>query len=180
LSKARAEFAVSAYRNSKAMREHPQRAVVTVRAGNIIGGGDWAADRLFPTRCERFEQVSRSCSASPTQCGTGSSCAMPPADCCCWLRPLGATRKNLRPWNFGPVERPTTSVAEVADALVRCWGPDARWKAAASPGIPETAQLEIDSSKAVEQPGWMPKWPLDVALANRLSGIVAFTPGMIW
>ena len=54
LSKAGAEFAVRAYWGSRQSREHPDRALVTVRAGNIVGGGDWAADRLVPDAVRAF------------------------------------------------------------------------------------------------------------------------------
>jgi CDP-glucose 4,6-dehydratase len=54
LSKATAELAVSAYRYSDIMRQRPEVGLVTVRAGNIIGGGDWAKDRLVPDAVRAF------------------------------------------------------------------------------------------------------------------------------
>jgi CDP-glucose 4,6-dehydratase len=54
LSKASAEFAADAYRRSRWAQERPKLAIATVRAGNIIGGGDWAADRLVPDAMRAF------------------------------------------------------------------------------------------------------------------------------
>jgi CDP-glucose 4,6-dehydratase len=169
LSKASAEFAVRAYYHSRATRELPHPALVTVRAGNILGGGDWAADRLVPDAVRAFRAgqplVLRNPDAvRPWQFvldAAGGLLLLAEAAC-------RDPQKFTGSWNFGPVKRSTTTVAEVADALVRHWGPDASWEAAAAAGIPETAQLEIDSSKALMQLGWKPKWPLDVAVAQSV------------
>jgi CDP-glucose 4,6-dehydratase len=178
LSKASAEFVVSAYRHSQAIREHPRRALVTVRAGNIVGGGDWAADRLVPDAVRAF--------------GAGEPLLLrKPGAVRPWQFVLDAASGLLLlaetacrdpqtfsgAWNFGPLERGTVTVAEVADALVRHWGSGAAWKAAVEPSIPETMQLEIDSDKAAAQLGWKPKWTLEAALARTTGWYRAFYAG---
>jgi CDP-glucose 4,6-dehydratase len=170
LSKASAELAVIAYRHSQAMRKHASRALVTVRAGNIIGGGDWAADRLVPDAVRAFQAGAPLVLRKPN--------AVRPwqfvLDAVSGLLLLGEAacrepRKFSGAWNFGPLNQATSTVANVADMLVGLWGPPARWEAAASPAIPETTLLEIDSNKAVTCLGWKPKWPLKVALARTIA-----------
>jgi CDP-glucose 4,6-dehydratase len=170
LSKASAEFAVKAYRHSRAMREYPNRALVTVRAGNIIGGGDWAANRLVPDAARAFQAGKPLMLRNPG--------ALRP-----WQFVLDAvngllllaqaacrdSQKFSGPWNFGPAEQVTATVADVADALARHWGPPACWKAAGAHEISETMSLEIDSSKAVVQLGWKPQLSLEATFARTVA-----------
>jgi CDP-glucose 4,6-dehydratase len=178
LSKASAEFAAHAYRRSRRMRERPKLAIATVRAGNIIGGGDWAADRLVPDAVRAFSSGEPLILRKPG--------AIRP-----WQFVLDAIEGLLllaeaavcdapgfsESWNFGPIEPVTTSVGAIADALAQQWGAAAAWKAATAPGIPETMQLEIDSSKAVARLGWRPKWPLDSALQQTVAWYQSFYAG---
>jgi CDP-glucose 4,6-dehydratase len=178
LSKASAEFAVSAYRHSQAMGEYPHRALVTVRAGNIIGGGDWAADRLVPDAVRAFRTgeplvLRKPGAVRPWQFvldAAGGLLLLAEAAC-------RDAQKFSGTWNFGPVERSRATVAEVANTLVRYWGPGANWKAGAALGIPETLQLEIDSSKATVHLGWRPKWPLAEALGRTIDWYQNFYAG---
>jgi CDP-glucose 4,6-dehydratase len=178
LSKASAEFAVSAYRHSRATHERPHRALVTARAGNIVGGGDWGADRLVADAVRAFRAgeplvLRKPDAVRPWQFvldAIGGLLLLAEASC-------RDPQKFAGAWNFGPAERATTTVAEIADALVRHWGAVANWQAAPDPGIPETTQLEIDSGKAADQLGWEPKWPLDAALARTISWYRDFYAG---
>jgi CDP-glucose 4,6-dehydratase len=170
LSKAGAEFAVQAYRHSRRMRDRPGVALATVRAGNIIGGGDWARERLIPDAVRAFHSGRPLLLRKPD--------AVRP-----WQFVLDAVRGLLllaeaacreaqdysQSWNFGPTSQATTTVAEIADILTQLWGAPASWQTAATPGIPETMQLEIDSCKAIERLGWQPRWPLEKALQQTVA-----------
>ena len=178
LSKASAEFAVHAYRHSQFMRERSDLALMTIRAGNIIGGGDWALDRLVPDAIRAFRTHQSLLLRMPQ--------AIRPwqfvLDAVSGLLLLaeaayGEPRRFSGAWNFGPVERATTPVAEVADALVRHWGGGASWRTAGEPGIPETEKLEIDSGKAVAQLGWRPKWPLATTIDQTIAWYRNFYDG---
>lgn len=178
LSKASAEFAVRAYRHSGLMRQYPDRGLVTVRAGNIIGGGDWAADRIVPDAVRAFQAgrplvLRKPQAVRPWQFVTDAVAGL--------LLLAEATCRDPRQfsgaWNFGPAQEATMTVAEIADMMVRHWGPGAAWKAADAPGIPETAHLEIDSSKASARLGWKPKWDIEAALARTIAWYRAFHAG---
>jgi CDP-glucose 4,6-dehydratase len=178
LSKACAEFALSAYGHSRTMRDHPGRALVTVRAGNIVGGGDWAADRLVPDAVRSFQAgeplvLRKPGAIRPWQFvldAAGGLLLLVEAACRDPVTFSGA-------WNFGPLDQATVTVAEVADALARDWGSGATWKAGAGPSVPETMQLEIDSSKAAAELGWKPKWTLEAALARTVAWYRGFYAG---
>lgn len=178
LSKAGAEFAVRAYWGSRQSREHPDRALVTVRAGNIVGGGDWAADRLVPDAVRAFVAAAplvlrKPNSVRPWQfvLDAVEGLLLLTEGAC------GDPRKFSGAWNFGPLERATATVADVADALVRHWGPPANWRAGGPSGIAETLRLEIDSSKAADHLGWKPRWPLEAALKQTIAWYRAFYAG---
>jgi CDP-glucose 4,6-dehydratase len=178
LSKASAEFAVMAYRHSQIMRHRSNGALVTVRAGNIVGGGDWAADRLVPDAVRAFQSglpltLRRPDAVRPWQFvldAAGGLLVLAEAAC-------SDPRKFSGAWNFGPPEQATATVAHVADTIVHHWGPPARWQAAAAASFPETPQLEIDSSKAILQLGWKPRLNLDMALRQSIAWYRSFYAG---
>jgi CDP-glucose 4,6-dehydratase len=178
LSKASAEFAVMGYRQCQTIRDQPDRGLVTVRAGNIVGGGDWAADRLVPDAVRAFQSghpltLRRPDAVRPWQFvldAAGGLLLLAEAACADPWKFSGA-------WNFGPAERATATVADVADIIVRHWGPPARWHTAAAASFPETQQLEIDSSKAMVQLGWKPRLNLDTALARSIAWYRRFYAG---
>lgn len=154
LSKASAEFAVQAYRRSRQARERPDFALATVRAGNIIGGGDWAADRLVPDAVRAFRAgqplvLRKPDAVRPWQFvldAVGGLLLLAEMAC-------RNPRSYSQSWNFGPMEQATVTVGAVAKMLVQHWGNAASWEAAAAPGIPETMRLEIDSRKAASRLG---------------------------
>jgi CDP-glucose 4,6-dehydratase len=178
LSKASAEFAALAYRHSQAMHNHGDRALVTVRAGNIIGGGDWAADRLVPDGVRAF-QAGRPLMLRKPNAVRPWQFVLDAVDGLLLL--AEAAGRNPQEfsgaWNFGPIERATATVATVADSLVRHWGPPASWQAAAVPSNAETLHLSIDSSKAVLQLGWKPRVSFENALARTIAWYRYFYAG---
>lgn len=178
LSKATAEFAVSAYRHSDIMRQRPEVGLLTVRAGNIIGGGDWAKDRLVPDAIRAFAAGARLALRKPEAVrpwqfvldAVGGLLILAESAC-------RDPRAHNGAWNLGPGQPAVHTVADVADKLARYWGDGARWCAVTPQGIPESKHLEIDSSKAAEKLGWCAKWPLDAAIAETIAWYKAFYNG---
>jgi CDP-glucose 4,6-dehydratase len=167
-SKGCAELVASAWRNSYF---HPARhaehgvGLATARAGNVIGGGDWSADRLVPDLLRAF--------GAGTAAPIRNRNAVRP-----WqhvLEPLHgymmlaerlATEgaRWAEGWNFGPADSDAKPVSWIADALAREWGNGARWADDGGNHPHEAAWLKLDCSKARQQLGWLPRWNLSRAL----------------
>jgi len=167
-SKAAAELATASYRAS--FLEGAGTRVATVRSGNVIGGGDWAADRLVP------DLLRGALSGEPV--GIRDPRAIRP-----WqhvLNPLdGYLRLAERLWdepalarafNFGPDPADARTVGWIADRLAELWGPGLTWRSDHGEHVHETRALRLDSSLAEAELGWRPTWGLDEALRR----IVAF------
>lgn len=163
-SKACAEIVTQAYR--KSFFETPQGALIaSVRAGNVIGGGDWAADRLVPDAVRAFER------ARPVRIRNPGSTRP-------WQHVLEPLRGYLslaerlhagagtaaRAWNFGPDASDARPVSWVVDQLARRWGAGAGWERDGSEQPREAAELELDSGMARAELDWRPALPLDAAL----------------
>jgi CDP-glucose 4,6-dehydratase len=130
--------------------------VSIARAGNVIGGGDWAADRLMPDLVNAFT------SGIPANIRYPNSIRpwQHVADCLTGYLALsdamlvsGATGE----WNFGPAIDTDTKVSKVADLAARAWGDGASWQLDQDPQIHEAGYLLLDSSKARHELSWQDK-----------------------
>jgi CDP-glucose 4,6-dehydratase len=160
-SKGCAELVTAAYRAS-----FPGgAAIASARAGNVIGGGDWAQDRIVP------DTVRAATAGKPVQ--VRNPRAVRP-----WqhvLEPLAgylqlAERLCEGPgeyaegWNFGPDDENAVTVEAVVSAVTRLWGPPAGWAADKGEHPHEAHFLKLDSSKAHARLGWRPRLKLPAAL----------------
>ena len=170
-SKACAEWVAGAYWESYFARTPRPPALAVVRAGNIVGGGDWAADRLLPDAIRAFSANRALELRSP-----GSTRP--------WQHVLDAVRGTLLlaqrehaspvpaealAWNLGPPGGEVHSVAEVADAAVRAWGEGASWKHVADASIPESRALTLSSERARVELGWSRAWDLERSVAASVA-----------
>ena len=167
-SKGCAELVISAYRNSffpLAEYEHHKVAIASTRAGNVIGGGDWAQDRLIPDVMRAIT------SGRPVD--IRSPHAVRP-----WLHVLEPLHgyldlaeklwaqgpKYAQAWNFGPPSEDARTVEWIVENLVRLWGKGARWELDMARQPYESRHLRLDCSKARSMLGWAPKLDLYTAL----------------
>jgi CDP-glucose 4,6-dehydratase len=180
-SKAAAEIVVHSYRTSFFTGDtaHPAR-VATARAGNVIGGGDWAADRLIPDCLRAFAANEPVALRFPGAVRPWQHVLEPLAG---YLR-LGSRLLSAdggafaNAWNFGPDVGDDASVGKVAETAARLWGERARVKWNSSDADPpEAGLLRLDSTRARTELGWKPCWSLDQALARTVDWHQAWCRG---
>lgn len=163
-SKGCAELVVAAWRRS--FFGVNGKSIATARAGNVIGGGDWALDRLVPDFIRHFSENRRVSIRSPN--------AIRP-----WqhvLEPLSGYFKLLEKlylegtpfaesWNFGPLEKDARDVKFIAERLVSIWGDGASWDLDKQQHQPHEAKyLKLSITKAIKKLGWQPTLDIDEAL----------------
>ncbi|MGX1788265.1 CDP-glucose 4,6-dehydratase [Bosea sp. NPDC055332] len=165
-SKACTELLAASWRSSFAITPARTIAIATARAGNVIGGGDWALDRLVPDAIRAFARgepvIARNpAAARPWQHVLDALCGY-----LLLAERLHADQAGFaEAWNFGPdaiAERP---VSAVLDSLVRLWGESASWRHDAKPGPHEASRLALDSSKARQRLDWRPRLDFEAAMA---------------
>jgi CDP-glucose 4,6-dehydratase len=162
-SKGCSELVTAAYRNSFLAKM--QVAVATARAGNVIGGGDWAADRLIPD----FVRASRDRSSvqirNPQAVRPWQHVLEPLHGYLCLAENLWHDGEAYADaWNFGPPAEDVASVEHVVTALVSIWGDGARWDRDSQQHAHEAHLLKLDSSKSRTQLRWRSRLPLPTAL----------------
>jgi CDP-glucose 4,6-dehydratase len=167
-SKACAEIVSAAYRQSyfpvARLAEHGV-ALATARAGNVIGGGDWSADRLIPDLVRGFVagaavRIRRPEAIRPWQH------VLEPLHGYIRLAEQLLTHdpRYATAYNFGPSEDDARPVAWIAEKMTRFWGDGAKWVLDPEPGVHEAGTLKLDTSRARGDLGWTPQMRLETAL----------------
>jgi CDP-glucose 4,6-dehydratase len=165
-SKGCAELVTTAYRRSffHAHRENAA-GIASGRAGNVIGGGDWARDRLMPDLMRAFAERRAAAIRNPLATRPWQHVLEPLrgylslAEQLCQGNSAAATG-----WNFGPLKDDVKSVGWIADAAARHWGGGAGWESDRSGHLHEARSLELDISKARAELGWQPVLTVDDAV----------------
>jgi CDP-glucose 4,6-dehydratase len=162
-SKACAELVSSAYRAS--FLSDAGIAVATARAGNVIGGGDIAADRLLPDAVKALLRNEPLVVRNPEAIRPWQHVLEPLRGYLSLAEHLHAGAPGAAgPWNFGPEPADVKPVSWVADCLARRWGAGAGWQPGTRGTLHEAAELALDNGKARAGLGWRPALPLEQAL----------------
>lgn len=156
-SKASAEIVTSAYSRSFQMQ------VATARAGNVIGGGDWADDRIVPDCIRALERGEVIRVRNPEYVRPWQHV----------LEPLSgylalAQRGVSGSWNFGPDDADVRTVRDLADQVVRNWG-NGEWASEAKAQPHEAPVLRLNTDKARRELGWRPRWGFEEAVARTVA-----------
>lgn len=164
-SKACAEIVTAAYRRSYFGKGGVLPAVASARAGNVIGGGDWAQDRLVPDMMTAFMNNRPAVIRNPHAIRPWQHVLEPLAGYLLLAERLWTgDGQYVGGWNFGPDEADAWPVSRLADRLTAAWGNSTRWQQAGGEQPHEASYLRLDSSKARQRLGWLPKLPLASAL----------------
>jgi len=167
-SKGCAELATAAYRSSFFNPEnfsHHGVAIATVRAGNVIGGGDWAGDRLIPDILMAIEKGSPVTIRNPNAIRPWQHVLEPISGYMQLAERMisdGPTYSEA--WNFGPNDNDARPVSWIVDRMVNIWGNGASWQIDNSEQPHEATYLKLDISKAKTKLQWQPRINLEQAL----------------
>jgi CDP-glucose 4,6-dehydratase len=176
-SKGCSELITSAYRASF-FDSNSQISLASARAGNVIGGGDWSADRLIPDALIAFEKNEPVIIRNPMANRPWQHALEP---ICGYLmlaeKLYMAGSQFAEGWNFGPKDEDSKSVNEVLNLLVKAWPDDASWISDDAVQPHEAQLLKLDISKAKAKLKWEPRWDLDTALKSTVDWHQAWMAG---
>lgn len=165
-SKGCAELVTSAYRRSFFNTPHTA-ALASARAGNVIGGGDWAEDRLVPDILSAFAKAEPVIIRNPLATRPWQHVLEPISGYLVLAEALYTEGQTFAEgWNFGPNDEDCKPVNWILDKMVLHWGEDASWKLDKNNNPHEAGFLKLDCSKAGSRLNWQPKWSLEVTLKS--------------
>ncbi len=162
-SKGAAELVTAAYRSSFFAGGSAAR-IASARAGNVIGGGDWAPERLVPDVVRARSQSQPLRLRNPGATRPWQHVLNPLSGYLLLAQSLWSRPEHATAWNFGPPDEDARPVATIVDELSARWGGRPGWELDAGPQPAEAQLLKLDSSRARARLGWRPLVPLDRAL----------------
>ena len=167
-SKGCAELVTSAYRRSF-FSERGQPSFVALasgRAGNVIGGGDWAPDRLIPDILRAIEEKRPVLIRNPMAVRPWQHVLEPLSGYLMLAERLMSERAEdyAQGWNFGPASDDTRPVEWIVERMIDQWGDGASWRRDTASGPHEAHFLSLDCLKAHRELGWRPVWNIGEAI----------------
>jgi CDP-glucose 4,6-dehydratase len=161
-SKGCVELVTSAYRRS--FLQDQGVGLASVRAGNVIGGGDWADDRLIPDILRSFEKNESVVIRNPKATRPWQHVLEPLSGYLVLAQKLYNDQdKYAEGWNFGPHKSDVKPVDWILDEMISKW-PNASWELDQNSNPHEAGFLQLDISKAESKLGWKPVWGLSHTL----------------
>jgi CDP-glucose 4,6-dehydratase len=180
-SKGCAELVTSAFRSSIfPLSEYQQHgvALASVRAGNVIGGGDWAEDRLIPDIIRAFLKSQVAVLRKPAAIRPWQHVLDPLHGYLLLAEKLyNRDTSYAEAWNFGPENANAVPVSWIAQEMVRLWGKDAGFVVDGEDQVHEANLLRLDSSKARQRLGWQCRIGLPDCLLRIVEWYKAYEEG---
>ncbi|MEX0649218.1 MAG: CDP-glucose 4,6-dehydratase [Balneolaceae bacterium] len=166
-SKGAAELVVAAYNQSYFKRTG--QVVCTARAGNVIGGGDWAKDRLVPDVIRAISNNEKVFIRNPKAIRPWQH-VLEPLSGYIILAEKGYMGKPVDGgWNFGPAYEDAQNVQWVTEKIADVWGKNNIWEKDGNEQPHEASYLKLDISKAFNYLKWKPKWDADTAVEKTVN-----------
>jgi CDP-glucose 4,6-dehydratase len=167
-SKAACELAIASWRRSF-FQNHPVK-IASARAGNVIGGGDWAADRIVPD-CIRALQAGKEIAVRNKKATRPWQHVLEPLSGYLALAAGLYTSENPGPlcsaFNFGPLLNANRTVSDVVSEALKHWPGD--WIDQSDPHAPhEAGRLNLTTEKAFHLLGWQPRWSFETAVQKTV------------
>ena len=174
-SKSCAEIAVYSYRQSFLAARDVR--VSTARAGNVIGGGDFAPDRIIPD-CIRAAVRRQTIDIRNPHSTRPYQHVLEPLSVYLTLAARQAADASLvGAWNVGPDDADCVTTGQLADLFCRAWGDGAYWQTHADGGPHEAHFLKLDCSKIKSGLGWKPRWHIKEAVEKTVEWAKAWEQG---
>lgn len=175
-SKACAELVSQSYRDSFLAAQGV--GLATARAGNVIGGGDYSADRLVPDAVRAFSAGLPLEIRNPAAVRPWQHVLDPLSGYCLLAQKLAASPEVFAEgWNFGPPPQDEAPVADVVDRLAKAWGREHGFVRQPGDHPHEAALLTLDSSKAAQALSWRPCLALEDAIGWTAEWFLAVQGG---
>lgn len=172
-SKACAELVTAAYRSSyfhPSLHDRHRVGIATARAGNVIGGGDYAEDRLLPDCIRALSGNGKLAIRHPQATRPWQHVLEPLSGYLLLAQQLAEQGAALaEAWNFGPDEHSVRSVEWMTQRAGELWGNRSYYELDRQAQPHEAADLKLDSSKARRRLGWRPRWSVEQAVAYAVS-----------
>lgn len=166
-SKAACELAIGSYRD--AFLAATGTRVASARAGNVIGGGDWANDRLLPDAVLAWQQGEVLHVRRPDGIRPWQHVLEPLAGYLCLAQAMWHDDKLSGPWNFGPHSHEQATVRQVVEWASAAWGRGANVEfGAGEQGPHEAGRLTLDTSKSQSQLKLWPHWSVDQSVKRTM------------
>jgi len=180
-SKGCSELVTSAFRNSyfnpKDYQNHGV-AIATARAGNVIGGGDWAGDRLIPDFVRAISKGEEVKIRSPYAIRPWQHVLEPLNGYLTLAAKLFTEGAGYaQAWNFGPHDDDARNVEWITKTICELWGENASFEIDTNPKPHEANYLKLDCSKAKAELGWLPKWNIETTLKSIVDWNKAWLKG---
>lgn len=157
-SKGCSELLTSAFRRSYNM------PLASARAGNVIGGGDWAADRIVPDALRAFSKNENVVIRYPDAIRPWQHVLEPLSGYLLLAEKVYTDNAYCDSWNFGPNDDDAKPVKDILNYMASVWGDGVSWETDGSDHPHEAHYLKLDISKAKTHLNWKPKWNLSQAL----------------
>jgi CDP-glucose 4,6-dehydratase len=170
-SKAAAELAIASWRSSfcgPSSHQTPHLRIATARAGNVIGGGDWASDRIVPDAMRALAAGAAIPLRNPAATRPWQHVLEPQGGYLLLAERLASNRRYADAFNFGPGLEANRSVNSLIESALQHW--PGSWRDQSDPHAPhEACRLRLQIDKANQQLGWQPRWDFATTVARTVS-----------
>ncbi|MBP2644432.1 MAG: CDP-glucose 4,6-dehydratase [Firmicutes bacterium] len=178
-SKACSELVTAAYRNSFFNPQEYHKhgvAIATARAGNVIGGGDWARDRLIPDCLKAIVNNEKILIRNPSAIRPWQHVLEPLKGYLLLAQKLYEEGSSYAEgWNFGPDDRDAQPVEWIVKRICEAWPSSAGYEIDSHRYLHEAHYLKLDCSKAKARLGWYPRWNLEECLQKIIEWVRAYS-----
>ena len=175
-SKGAAELVAAAYRRSFFHAPDGTR-LASARAGNVIGGGDWAVDRLVPDLMRGVLAGDPIRIRNPNAIRPWQHVLNPLSGYLVLAQALAGSPEHATAYNFGPAEEDARPVQWIVERIAEAWPSELRWSADPGPHPHEARFLKLDSSRARARLQWRPAWNLAAGLDATTAWFRALAEG---